>query len=239
MNNNKKLSVHQIEALDAYETLMITLPSLFTGRYARPIVRDRNVLDEYAAENGEVLGVASKTPYVLFIIDLVESRTLAGDIRRHPYLRIVSCAQLEGGVNVVILATIENPSLGEKGNIVLLEQERHAVGTKEVELPRGFGERGLSGELNALRELKEETGYVGDKAFHLGTICTDSGLTDSTVSFYHVPVTSRTELRPEMEEAISQVYLLSLDEVWNAIQLKRIRDGFTLQAVALYQKQVI
>jgi ADP-ribose pyrophosphatase len=209
-----ELTKHQKEAIDAYEALMAERPALFAGRHARPIVRDRDVLAAYAAQHGVVLGVATETPYVLFIIDLVESRTLDGGVRSHPYLRVVSRTQLEGGVNVVVLATIQDPSLGKKGDIVLVEQERHALASYEIELPRGFGELGLSGEANALRELEDETGYVGDYAHFLGAMCSDSGLTDGIVSFYHVPVVRRTAWMPETEEAISRVRLAPREKVW-------------------------
>lgn len=231
-----ELTDHQREAIYSYEKLMAERPALFAGRHSRPIVRDREALIAYAAEHGVVLGVAAETPYVLFIVDLVESRTLNGSVLRHPYLRVVSRAQLEGGVNVVVLATIENPSLGKMGDIVIIEQERHALGTYEIELPRGFGERELSGEENALRELEDETGYVGDHAHFLGATCTDSGLTDGIVSFYHVPVMRRVAGRPETEEAISSVRTATREEVWMSIRSGSIRDGFSLQALALYEK---
>jgi ADP-ribose pyrophosphatase len=231
-----ELTEHQREALRAYEALMTERPELFAGRYARPIVRDREALASFAAEHGAILGVAAETPYILFIVDLVESRTPDATVRRHPYLRVVSRAQLEGGVNVIVLATIENPSLGKKGEVVLVEQERHALGTYEIELPRGFGERGFSGEANALRELEDETGYAGDHAYFFGTTCSDSGLTDGIVSFYHIPVVRRTAHKPEAEEAISRVRLATREELWELIQSGGIRDGFTLQALALYEK---
>jgi ADP-ribose pyrophosphatase len=231
-----ELTEHQREAIDAYEALMAERPALFAGRHARPIVRDLGALAAYAAENGVVVGVAAETPYVLFIVDLVESREPDATMRRHPHFRVVSRAQLEGGVNVVVVATIEDPSLGKKGDIVLVEQERHALGTSETELPRGFGERGLSGAANALRELEDETGYAGDHAHFLGTTCSDSGLGDGIVSFYHVPVVRRTAHRREVEEAISRVRLATREEMWKGIRSGSIRDGLTLQGLALYEK---
>jgi ADP-ribose pyrophosphatase len=232
-----ELTEHQRQALDAYQALIIERPGLFADRTARPIVRDPKVLAAYAAEHNVVLGVAADTPYVLFIVDLVESGLPDGGMRRHPYLRVVSRGQLDGGVNVVVLATIENSSLGTLGSIVLVDQERHALGTCETELPRGFGERGLSGEANALRELEAETGYVGAHAYLLGTTTTDSGLTDAMVSFYHVPVVRSAMRRPETEEAIRSVHLATREQVWKGILSGSIRDSFTLQALALYEKQ--
>jgi ADP-ribose pyrophosphatase len=232
------LTQHQQHALDAYDALMMRQPSLFAGRHARPIVRDHEVLAAYAGEHGVVLGVAVETPYVYFINDLVESQTADGGVHRHPYLRVVSRRQLEGGVNVVVLATIEEPSLGRNGDIVLVQQERHATGKSELELPRGFGEHGLSGEANALRELIEETGYVGDHAHLLGSTCPDSGLTDGIVSFYHVPIVRRTAPSPEVGESIARVHLATRSEVWEDIRSGVIRDGFTVQALALYENRL-
>lgn len=231
------LTEHQRQALDAYGTLMAEQPALFGGRGRRPIVRDREALTAYAREHGVVLGVVADTPYIYFIVDLVESRSLVGRVSRHPYLRVVPRGQLEGGVNVVVLATLDDPSLGRSGDIVLVEQDRHALGTREIELPRGFGERMLSGEASALRELQEETGYIGDSAHLLGRTYTDSGLTDGIVSFYHVPVVRRASARPELEEAIERVHLATKDQLWEGIRSGRIRDGFTLQALALFESR--
>lgn len=80
------LTEHQRESLDAYKTLIAAKPALFGGRDLRPIVRGQEQLAAYAAEHNVVLGVAADTPYVLFIVDLVESRLLDGTMVQHPYL---------------------------------------------------------------------------------------------------------------------------------------------------------
>src|SRR5262249_23935497 len=139
-------------------------------------------------------------------------------------------------INVVVLATVAEPSLGKIGDIVLVEQERHATGNTEIELPRGFGELGLSGEQNALKELKEETGFIGEKARLLGTTLTDSGLTNAEVFFYHIEAVARQDHEPEMEEAIIGIHTMSLSKLKQEIAEGRIRDGFTLQAMTLFEK---
>jgi ADP-ribose pyrophosphatase len=229
------LTAHQSQALDAYEALMVKHPGLFRDRIIRPIEKDRALLEAYAAEHDVVLGVAADTPSVIFIVDLVISRRADGGVLRHPYLRVVSRAQLAGGFGVVVLATIENPLLGPQGSIVLVEQERHALGARVTELPRGFGEAGISGEANALRELEEETGYIGDHARFLGSTAVDSGLTDSKVSFYHVRVMRSTSRRPEVSEAITGVRLATREELLKHVHSGEISDSFTLQALALYE----
>jgi ADP-ribose pyrophosphatase len=227
------LSDHQRGALDAYFALIADRPDLFENRLARPIIRDRGELEAYASRHDVVLGVAADTPYLLLVVDLVSISGRTGPAKSQPYLRVVSWAQLIGGVNVVVVATIGNAALGAIGNIVLVEQERHALGTTELELPRGFGEADLSGEASALRELAEETGFEGDRADLLGSTLTDSGVMDSSVSFYHVTVVRRSRARPEPGEAIKSVVQRGLGEVWTAIASGEIRDGFTLQGMAL------
>jgi ADP-ribose pyrophosphatase len=231
----RTLSQHQREALDAYKGLQTDHPELFKGRVVRPLVLAPDVLAAYAAEHNVVLGVAVETPYVYFINDLVESHGNDGKTVQHPYLRIVSRGQLKGGVNVVVLATIENAELGEPGSIVLVTQERHALGTLETGVPRGFGEPGLSGDANALKELREETGYIGENAQLLGTLNTDSGLTDGVVSYYHVPVSKKGAAKPEIEEAIEKVSLESRQDIWKAVRAGEIKDNFTVTALSLYE----
>lgn len=232
-----ELTKHQRQALDQYDTLMEQQPRLFESRPVRPIVANRELLEAYAAENNVVLGVAAETPYVYFLVDLVSSRLEKADRRLHPYLRVVSRAQIRGGTNVVIVATIEDESLGPRGAIVVVDQERHALGKCVTELPRGFGEPGLSAEINAVRELRSETGYIGDVAHFLGETYIDSGLTDGQISFYHVPVTRRVDVTPEVEEAIVRVGLYSPEQMWTAIRSGFIRDSFSLQGLSLYEKR--
>ena len=61
-------------------------------------------------------------------------------------------------------------------------------------------------------------------------------MADTVVSIYHVAVQRRTTQRIEPEEAITAVRLLAPDQVWEAIDAGRIRDGFTVQALALYER---
>jgi ADP-ribose pyrophosphatase len=214
-------------------------PNLFEGRLIRPIVRDLQIIADYAVQHDLVLGVAVETPQVLFVIDLVESKVPDERVHRHPYLRVISCGQLRGGVNVAILATIENNSLGRVGDIVLVNQERHALGGMREEIPRGFGESATPGEIQALNELETETGLSGELPVLLGATQSDSGLMDSVVFFYHVRVTKFSDRRPEREEAIENTRLVSRSELWHDIRSGRIQDSFTLQALALYEESLI
>jgi ADP-ribose pyrophosphatase len=230
------LSQHQLAALDSYDDLMRRHPELFRGRCLRPIVTDRSARMAYSLEHDVILGVAAETPFQLFVVDLVASTPADGGVHYHIYSRLLSRAQIEGGNGVVVLATVENPTIGALGSIVLVEQERHALGRLALELPRGFGEMGLRGEELALAELREETGFIGHAPRLIGRSYSDSGTTDARVSFFHVGVTGREEAHAENTEAISMVRLMRLGELWEEILSGRIRDAFTIQAIAFFQK---
>jgi ADP-ribose pyrophosphatase len=233
------LSDRQLVALREYQAMLKAEPRFFAPRAARPLVTSADQMEEYAARSGAVLGVVAQTPYFLLLNDLVRSRAAAGSDGLHAYLRIISKATLVHGANAVVLATLPKDDPQHPGAIILVEQERHALGTVELELPRGFGEPGLDGAALALRELREETGYVGSIATRLGVTNTDSGLTDSQVAFYHVEVESRGAAMPEQEEALGNVRLLSEANLWQAIMSGHVRDGFTLQALALFGRRAL
>jgi ADP-ribose pyrophosphatase len=229
------LSEHQREALDRYYSLLKNHPQLFSNRLRRPIIREPQALETFAEEHQVVLGVAAETPYLWLINDLVRSEGNNSAALFHPYLRIIAPPQALTGPGVVVLATVRED--GEE-SVVLVEQERHATGTKELELPRGFGQSAVSPDAQALRELQEETGYVGQRAERLGNTLTDSGTTDRSASFFHVPVTGRAVEAPEPQEAISQIVLLPRQELWTRIDSGAVRDAFTVQALALYERRL-
>jgi ADP-ribose diphosphatase len=231
----KGLSEHQQEALRRYFSLLESHPELFTDRTHRPIVREPEILETFAANHHIVLGVPAATPYLWLINDLVQSHDTSGAVLLHPYLRIVAPPEAIGTSDVVVLATIQAESVEL---IVLVEQERHATGTLELALPRGFGESTSTPALQALRELQEETGYVGERAELLGSTLTDSGTTDRTVSFFHTPVIDNAAQSPEPQEAIARIVIVTRDELWTHIDAGTVRDGYTVQALALYERHL-
>lgn len=223
------LTDHQRIALDRYAELQARHPELFRNRVLRAIITDRATMEAYALEHQAVLGVAAETPYFLFVSDLVQPAHGAPFV----YSRLIHCGQLGGGTNVAVLATIANPALGELGDIVLVEQERHATGQMETAIPRGFGRPGETGVDSALNELLQETGYIGSDAEFLGETFIDSGAGDARVSFYRVRVRARAEATPEPGEAIRSVKLMSPAALCSAVRSLEAADSFTVQALAL------
>jgi 8-oxo-dGTP pyrophosphatase MutT (NUDIX family) len=73
----------------------------------------------------------------------------------------------------------------DDGDVLLVSQYRASLGEVIQEIPAGM--RDIEGEdpaVTAVRELKEETGYVSTAIEFLGTCLSSPGVTDSSVDVY-------------------------------------------------------
>ena len=96
--------------------------------------------------------------------------------------------------------------------IVLIRQNRPPVGAPVIEFPAGLIDEGEAPEVAAIRELREETGYVG-LAEQIGPpVFTSPGLTDETIRFVRVTVQSQEKQRLEDDEEI-EVLIWPLNEL--------------------------
>lgn len=235
------LPARQSGALSKYCQLLKDHPGMFAGRERRPVVLDPGIMEAFAAEHGVILGVVAETPWLWLINDLVQGRDAAGRAVLFPYLRITAPPRPGGarpGTGAVVLATVARPGTGGGEEIVLVEQERHATGTLELELPRGMAEPGVPAAAQALAELRQETGYLGREARFLGRSVSDTGLSDREAAFFHVPVTGRVAGAAEPSEAITRTVLVTRAALWDLIGSGTVRDAFTIQALALYERHL-
>jgi ADP-ribose pyrophosphatase len=69
-----------------------------------------------------------------------------------------------------------------EGDVILVEQFRHAAGTVTLEFPAGRMEPGEAAEAAALRELREETGYVAARAVCVAELWSDPALHRNSVA---------------------------------------------------------
>ena len=90
---------------------------------------------------------------------------------------------------VCVLATLKKK--GEPDDVLLVRQFRPPMGGETIELPAGLVDERESAEVTALRELEEETGYVGEVAGSNPTtpgLPLSPGLSDETVRLVRVVV---------------------------------------------------
>jgi 8-oxo-dGTP pyrophosphatase MutT (NUDIX family) len=147
---------------------------------------------------------------------VVEWATSDGVLRH----RFRSDAEGDGAVVVAV----------RDGRTLFVEIDRPVVGVRLLELPRGQAEReDADPGVTALRELLEETGYVGSSARDVGIIWPDSGLCADAVHVVLVSDPVRSDASPEF---LSQHWMTD-EEVSEAVRSGRVRDGVSLAALSL------
>ncbi len=169
-------------------------------------------------EDWAEIGVILEDKYILVLRDLVE---FPGGYR-NGYLRIFNREGLENGASGVVV-------LPEKdGKFLIMRQFRHATRNWHWEIPRGFGESGLSPEENAAKEVSEEIhGKIGE-LLKLGSYHNNTGLEGHTVQLFMAKMNSVGE--GEKTEGIKSIRWVSSDEIEEMISNEEITDGFTIAA---------
>lgn len=203
--------------LKEYFDLMDERADLFRDNELIPIEKDIEKIRRFTAQTGKKIGVLYHSQYNMLITDLIAPANGSPYV----YERIVPNA--EGGV---VAAAKYN------GKFVLIKQFRHSLRNYQYCFVRGYGERGISTEENAAKELSEEIGGVVARSVFLGELSADSGLSSGITSVYLCEVQS---VKPKIGyEGIQEIVMLDEQELVQWINDGKINDGFTLAAYALY-----
>ena len=132
--------------------------------------------------------------------------------------------------------------------MLLQKQFRPPIGKVCIEIPAGLLDAGETAEECAVRELKEETGYVG-KAVKVGgeglkgsggeavgVMFNDPGFTNTNLQLVHVDVDPELEenregnLRPELEDGeFIETFKVPLKDIWD--EFRRLEAaGYAIDA---------
>lgn len=226
-----------------YQALMTEHPALFRndagGSGIRIVSDERTILDDQrrhprripqaaaGSETGEEpigIGVLVEDPWVWVVRDWVE---FASGLRGG-YIRVINRKEVDGGSGVVVLA-----ARGDE--VLLLRQYRHALRDWVWEVPRGFGEPGLTAEENARKELREEAGLEAVSLTSLGSCVPDSGMSSARATCFFArldPAAVIPARTGEADEAIDGARFVDLKELELLIAQGTLSDAFTLAAVA-------
>ncbi len=170
------------------------------------------------------IGVAFEDQYVLMLRDAV----YFGDGTTGTYIRFLfagkgSEVSEESTPGVIILPVYQD-------DVILINHFRHATRSWHLEIPRGFGFPGRTGEENARRELHEEIGAHASHLVSLGRAYPDTGISMECNEFFFAQIDSYGEA--DVFEGISQIQPVTLPEFERLIREDIITDGYTIIAYA-------
>lgn len=127
-------------------------------------------------------------------------------------------------------------AVDEDGRLLLVEQYRHPMGRRMLEIPAGLMD--VEGEepwQTAARELAEETDLVAGTWRELMQIAPTVGYSTETITLFHasdlVPIAETERTAREAEEADMAHWWVELDEAVAACLDGRIRDAKTVVAI--------
>lgn len=131
------------------------------------------------------------------------------------------------------------------GEVILVQQYRHATGKIHLEAPGGAIDRGENPQLGAIRELREETGYISNQWILLAENHPNPALQDNLIYTYLAlgcEDTGEQELDPyediqvvkkplsQIEELVRQGYIdhtIVVASVFHALHYLRLDPKYT------------
>jgi ADP-ribose pyrophosphatase len=159
-------------------------------------------------------GVVYEDPFIILVRDAVRrpDRSLGS------YSRKLAAS---GAAGVVVLPVFED-------KIVLIRQFRHAIRAQHLEVPRGFGEPGVSAADQARAELREEIQAEADSLVELGSFHSNTGDSSGSTELFLANIHDFGQ--PQESEGITDIVLKEPKHVAELIRDGEITDSFTIGA---------
>ena len=125
-------------------------------------------------------------------------------------------------------------ALTPEKKIVLVKQYRFGTSKSELEIPGGIIEKGEDPMEAGIRELKEETGYVGTKARYLGHIDPNPAFQTNKCHTILVEDCQKVDEQNLDPGEDIQVEIVSTQKMENYINEGTIRHSLVISAFRLY-----
>ncbi|MGP1347827.1 MAG: NUDIX hydrolase [Phycisphaerales bacterium] len=125
---------------------------------------------------------------------------------------------------------------GADREVVLIRNDRPAVGDVLWELPAGTIDAGEDPIVTAGRELEEESGYRAESIEPMGSFFTTPGMTDEVMHAFVATGLRRVGQRLEPDERI-EVHAVRFSRAMEMVDAGEIRDGKSMLTLLLAERR--
>jgi 8-oxo-dGTP pyrophosphatase MutT (NUDIX family) len=126
-------------------------------------------------------------------------------------------------------------AITNSNKIIMIKQYRAGTKTVELEIPGGLIDIGESPLNGGIRELEEETGYIGNKASIIGKVCPNPALQSNICYTVLVEGASR-KAKLSLDEAEDiKTLLVPVDDLKKIILSGEISHGLVLNALYFFE----
>lgn len=109
------------------------------------------------------------------------------------------------------------------------------LGRTNWETPRGMGSKTLTSLETAFKELEEEIGAIGLRSIPLGSTFSNSAFLANQTDIFAIEITSTSNLKPQLEEGITNINFVDIDEVDSMIIEGQMQCALSETAIARFK----
>jgi len=136
---------------------------------------------------------------------------------------------------VAIFTVIRSKTNAFPLSTIIVEQYRPPIGKFAIEFPAGLVDEGETPEQAALRELEEETGYVGEETIDAsGILSSDPGMTNATMKLVSIAVTCEDKLETheqKLEDGESiKIRVVELAKLYQILKEYSSKENYMVDA---------
>ena len=130
-------------------------------------------------------------------------------------------------------STMIVPRLSDN-KFILIKQFRYLNKRYSIEFPAGGTKKNLTQKENALKELREETGFSAKRIFEIGYFNPYNGVTDEICNVFFAEELYASPLKPDDTEEF-EILRLTSGEIDEMIASNEIWDGMTIAAWTIFK----
>lgn len=127
----------------------------------------------------------------------------------------------------------------KENKIIFMKQYRYVFDEWFIELPGGSVEIGETDEVAAIKELREEIGYIPHDINEIGSFIPLSGIVDEISHVFMAKELTFVGQELEASEKGAHIIEIEIDRAYEMIENGEINDGQTITALTIAKKYLM